>query len=220
MGQGRLLTDFEVLHTRRFVYKFFLAVALVVILGWPQSPVGQSQTSLSIPRLDKGAIQGKTYRNASIGLDFTSDPSLTFQRPEVKENGTKHESLMVGALAKVTPGSVREGTFIGTVALADYPRDERSTGACMRKAVDAQLKNGFKTVMGTSDGKLGNVTFARTDFSHTKPPAYEAVFMKACDALAFTVVFAAHDRETVERFVAATDLKLDPSVSGCRSQDK
>jgi hypothetical protein len=127
---------------------------------------------------------------------------------------------MVGALGKATPGSVRAGTFIGAVALAYYPQDERSTGACMRKAVDAQLKNGFKTVTVTSDSELGNVTFARTDFSHTNPPAYEAVFLKACDALALTVVFAARDRDTVERFVAATDLKLDPSVSGCHSQDK
>jgi hypothetical protein len=205
---------------RRFVSKSFLGLALVAILGWPQPHVGQSQASLTTPRLDKGVIQGKTYRNASIGLDFTSDPSLTFQHPDVKENGTKRESLAVSALGKATPGSVREGTFLGAVALAYYPEDQRSTDACMRKVVVAQLKNGFKTVVGTSNSKLGHITFARTDFSHDDPPAYEAVFVKACDALALTVVFAGHDRDTVERFVAATDLKLDPSVSGCRSQDK
>ena len=200
--------------------KLFLGVVLVVILGWPQPPLGQSQTSLSIQHLDKGAIQDKTYRNASIGLDFTFDPSLTFQRPEVKENGTKHESLMVYALGKATPGSVRESTFIGAVALAYYSQDERSTGACMRKVIDAQLKNGFKTVKGNSNSELGRMTFARTDFTHSAPPAYEAVFVRACDALAFTVVFAGHDRDTVERFVSAANLKLDPSVSGCHSQDK
>jgi len=201
------------------VSRSFFGLALVAILGWPQPPLGQSQASLAIPRLDKGVIRGKTYSNASIGLDFTSDPSLTFQHPDVKENRTKRESLTVAALGKATPGSVREGTFLGATALAYYPQDQRSTEACMRQVVDAQLKNGFKTV-STSTSELGQITFVRTDFFHNDPPAYESVFVKACDALALTVVFAGHDRNTVEKFVAATDLKLDPSVSGCRSQDK
>jgi hypothetical protein len=201
--------------------KPLLGLTLVAILGWPQQPMGQSRTPLTVPRFDKGVIEGKIYRNASIGLlAFTPDPSLTFERPDVKETGTKRESLTVAALAKATSGSVREGTFFGAVALADYPQDQRSTDACMRRVVDAQLKNGFATVAGSSNSDLGHITFARRDFSHKTPPAHEAVFVKACDALALTIVFAGHDRDTVDRFLAATDLKLDPSVSGCGSPDK
>lgn len=201
------------------MHRSFSGIALFTILGWAQLAPGQPQTSLSIPRFDRGVVEGKTYRNASIGLDFTSDPSLTFQHPDVRENGTKRESLSVAALGKATSGSVREGTFIGAVALAAYPPDQRSTDAYMRKVADAQVKNGFKTVKGTSS-ELGRMTFARTDFTHSDPSAYESVFVKACDALALIVVFAGHDRDTVERFVAAADIRLDPSVSGCHSQDK
>jgi hypothetical protein len=194
-------------------------LAVFAILAWPQDPATSSKPSLIIPRLDEGSIQGKTYKNPSLGLELTADPSLTFQRPELKENGTKCESLMVPALRKFRSGSAREGTFIGAVALAYYPKDQRSTDSCMRRIVEAQRKNGFKAVRGSSQSELGRTMFARTDFLR-EGLAYEAVFVKACDALALTIVFAGSDRDAVEKFVAATDLKLDPSVSGCGSQDK
>ena len=202
------------------MHKSLLSLAVVSLLGWPQLSFGQSQTALVIPHLDKGVIQGKTYRNTVIGLDLTPDPSLTFEHPEVRDNGTKRESLMVAAVGRATPGSARDGTALGVVALAYYPEDQRSTDSCMRRVVDAQLKSGFKSVTSSSKSELGGITFARTDFSHSDPPGYEAVFLKACDALALTVVFSGHDRKTVEKLVAATDLKLDPSLSGCRSQAK
>jgi len=89
----------------------------------------------------------------------------------------------------------------------------------MRRIVEVQQQSGFKTVRGGSQGELSGTTFARADFVR-EGPAYEAVFVKACNALALTIVFAGPDQNTVERFVAATDLKLDPSVSGCGSQHK
>ncbi len=88
----------------------------------------------------------------------------------------------------------------------------------MRRIVEAQQKNGFK-LQGSSQGELGATTFARADFLR-EGPAYEAVFVKACERLALTIVFAGPSRDAVERFVAATDLKLDPSASRCGSQYK
>jgi hypothetical protein len=174
---------------------------------------------LIVPRLDEGSIQGKTYKNPSLGLELTADPSLTFQRPELKGNGTKRESLLVAALGKFRSESAREGTFIGAVALAYYPEDQRSTDSCMRRMVEAQQKNGFKVMRGSPQSELGPTMFVRADFMR-EGPVYETVFVKACDALALTIVFAGPDRDTVEKFVAAPDLKLDPSVLSCGPQDK
>ncbi len=201
------------------MYKSLLGFLMLAFFGWPQNPAPPSEPLLSVPRLDKGSIQGKTYKNSSLGLELTPDPSLTFQNPELKENGTKREALMVAALGKLRSGSAREGTFIGAVALAYYPEDQRSTESCMRRIVETQQKSGFKAVRGSSQGELSGNTFARSDFLR-EGPVYEAVFVKACDALALTIVFSGPDQNTVERFVAATDLKLDPSVSGCGSQYK
>jgi hypothetical protein len=201
------------------MYKSLLGLVMFAFLGWPQDPASPSKSLLIVPRLDKGSIQGKTYKNSSLGLELTPDPSLTFQRPELKENGTKRELLSVAALGKVRSRSAREGTFIGAVALAYYPKDQRSTDSCMRRIVEAQQKNGFKTVRGNSQGEVGGTTFARADFLR-EGPVYEAIFVKACDALALTIGFTGPNREAVERFVAATELKLDPSVWACGSQYK
>src|SRR5258706_4130453 len=99
------------------MYKSLLCLVMFAFLGWPQDPAAPSK-SLLIPRLDKGSVQDKTYTNSSLGLELTPDPSLTFQHPELKENGTKRESLMVAALGKFRSGSARAGMFIAAVATA------------------------------------------------------------------------------------------------------
>ena len=46
-------------------------------------------------------------------------------------------------------------------------------------------------------------------------PLYEATFVKACDPLVIAIVYSGSDQNALERFIVATDLKLDPANSGC-----
>jgi hypothetical protein len=189
-----------------------LVVGFVIfaMFGW-----FQERPALPVPRLDKGSIEGKTYRNASIGLELTPDPKLKFGAPELKgKTGTVSSSLMVAAWGKFRSGSAREGTAFWAVPLAFYPADQRSTDACMRRVVEANQKDGLKPVQSSPDNELGGALFARTDFLR-EGPAYETVFVKTCDTLVLGFVFTGSDREAVNKLIAATDLKLDLPTAGC-----
>ena len=68
-------------------------------------------------------------------------------------------------------------------------------------------------VEGTPEGQLSGVTFARADFrQHSK---YVVVFVKACDVYAFVFIFAGLDRESTNKLIAQTNVKLDMNSSGC-----
>jgi hypothetical protein len=188
-------------------------VILIGVFGLFQNPATSSK-SLAVPRLEKGTINGKTYRNPSIGLELTPDSSLKLQSPELRNKGSKSEILSVAALGKFKWGSAREGMFVGIFALASYPEGERSTSSCMQHVVEAQAKNGLKVVQQSSQSELGHTMFVRSDFLK-EGPIYEAAFVRACDTLGLTIVFTGPDRNTIEKYIAAADLKLDPLVSGC-----
>lgn len=195
-----------------------LIVALVIITmpAWSQDhTVVPAKPSLPAPRFDKGVVEGNTYKNASVGLEFTPDPKLRFGTPELSgKPGTVPLSVTVAAWGEFKPQSAPEGTTFLATALAYYPEDQRSTGACMRRLGQANRKNGFQMVQDTGQGQLGRVPFARTDF-FKEGPAYEAVFVKACDTQALVFVFTGSGRDTVNRLIAATELKLDLATSGC-----
>jgi hypothetical protein len=199
---------------------FVLIFGLVIcsMLGRSQQPTVESAESLARPKLEKGSVQGKTYKNASIGLELTPDTKLKFGTPELK---TKPLSLSLAAWGKFRAGSAREGMAFWVIESGYYPSDQRSTGAFMRRVVDANQKDGFKAVQSDPESVWGgNSFFARTDFSHKDPTAYEVVFVKACDTLAMGFVFTGSDRDAVNRLIAATELKLDSVTSGCASQSK
>lgn len=171
---------------------------------------------LGVPRLDRGNVEGKTYKNASVGIELTPDSKLKFRTPELEgKPGTVHSSLMVLALGESKSGSAREGTAFWAVPSAFYPVDQRSTDAFMRRVVEANQKDGLRPVRGSSVGELGGILFVRTDFVVRDGPAYETVFVKACDALGLGFVFTGSDQATVNKLIAATELKLDLTISGC-----
>ncbi len=194
-------------------------VAFGAMLAWPQDPRVPANPSSPVTRLDKGIVVGNTYKNASLGLELTPDPKLKFKAPELAgKPGTLPLTLMAAAWGKFKPYSAREGTVFSAIALASYPENERSTHACMRRIVEANLKDGLKPTGDTKEGVLGGVSFARTDFFN-KLPAFESVFVRACDAQVLVFMFSGADQDAVNSLIAATDLKLDLPRSGCGNQN-
>jgi hypothetical protein len=165
--------------------------------------------------LEKGSVEGKTYKNASIGLELTPDAKLKFGSPELKH---KPLSLSLAAWGKSKTGTAREGTALWVIESDYYPSGQRSTEDFMRRVVEANRKDGFKPAQDSSDSQLGKTSFARTDFSHKDYPAYEVVFVKACETLAMGFVFTGSDRDAVNTLIAATELKLDLPTAGCAAK--
>jgi hypothetical protein len=65
--------------------KLIVAVVILAMLAWSQEPAAvPAKPALSVPRFDKGAVEGKIYKNASVGLELTPDPMLKLGTPELR----------------------------------------------------------------------------------------------------------------------------------------
>jgi hypothetical protein len=121
--------------------------------------------SIPIPQIEKGRIDGRTYKNPPIGLEFTPPVGLTFGKPVLKGTpGTVPLLVTVAAWGEQEQLSPREGEIFYAEALAYYPDDQRSTKAYVHKIVRANRRRGFEFAGNSFDAKLGGVSFSRTDF--------------------------------------------------------
>jgi len=187
------------------------------LVAWSQQrvvTVVPAKPSLPVHRLEKGLVEGKTYKNPSLGFELTPAPELQFDNPELNGTpGTVPLVVTVAAWGEKKLFSTRDGTTFYADALAYYPDDQRSTGAYTRKVIQANRDEGFEPV-GSLEGIFGGLSFARTDFK--RGAVYEAVLVKACDAQALIFIFTGSGRDRVNKLIAATELKLDSVRSGCR----
>ncbi len=216
-----------------------MSIIFLVIFALLGCSEARTAEASEVHHLDKGAVEGKTYKNAFLGLELTPASNLKFKAPELKgKAGTVHPSLLVAAWGKSTSDSSTEGTAFWAADLTSYPVDERSSEACMRSIVDEKVKDGLQ-VQRSTQADLDGLPFARTDFllpaerqsefsvkvgiRHRWPEtrgraAYQAVFVKACSTVALGFVFTGSSRAAVEKLIAATELKLDSSAAGCSSR--
>lgn len=186
---------------------------LVVV---PSKPSGITSKT-AVPQMEKGSVEGRTYKNASIGMELTVPDGLEFGKPELKgPPGTLPLLVTVTALRQEGLWSPRKVLAFYAEALASYPEGRRSTDAYMAKAVKGNRETGYEPVEQNLKTSFGGMSFARTDF---RGSLYEAVLVKSCDAQAFVFIFASSGKETVDALIAATNLKLDPVRSGCRRSD-
>jgi len=182
----------------------------------PKTIVVPSTTAAVGPQWEKGAVEGGTYKNASVGLEVTQAVGLEFGTPELEGNpGTLPLIVTITALGENKPGIARKVMAFYTDALAYYPSTYRSTDDYMRRIVRSQQNGGYQPIEATPYAMLGGVAFARQDFK--KGMVYESVLVKACDIQALVFIFGGADEETVNQLSAATELKLDPTTSGCFS---
>ncbi len=179
------------------------------------------------PLWDKGEVVGRTYRNASVGVELTPPPGLEFVGPPKLKGNAGTVPLLVAIRAAEPPTFLpgRKVMAYYSDALAYYPLGQHSTGAYLRKVVQENQNagQGFQPLGDSSDQIFGGVVFARQDFE--SGAVSEVVLVKACDAQALVFIFAARDRDEVNKLIAATDLKVDQERSGClsntaASQDK
>ncbi len=198
---------------RKATVTAFIGVAL---LTWSQvRAVGvQSKPTLPVPQWDTGVVEGRTYKNASVGLELTTAPTLKLGAPELKGQPGSAPFLSVAAWGEKKSFTPREGTIF--YADAYHPADDRSAEAYMRNVIRINHEKGLEPVGASTESALSGIPFTRIDFKNG--PVYEAVWVKACDTQALVFIFTGSDRDVVDELVAATELKLDLSRSGCSSK--
>lgn len=185
----------------------FLALRLRFEYNPPSGPA---------PHWDKGQVVGRTYKNASVGIELTPPTSLELGDPELKGNpGTLPLLVTINAAGESERATARKVMAFYTEPLASYPSTRRSTEDYMRRIIRNQQNNGYEPIEAAPYGMLSGIAFARHDFK--KGIVYESVLVKMCDTQALVFIFAGADEEIVNELSAETKLKLDPAISGCLS---
>jgi hypothetical protein len=199
---------------RRIFAVIFIFVSAAALPQGRVTGVAPSKPSGVIPRWDKGVVEGRTYRNVSVGLELTAAPGLEFGTPELKGNpGSVPLLVTISALGEERLFSGREVMAFYTDALAYYPETRRSTEAYMQRVILGNRKEGFEPEEVNSETLLSGIAFERRDFN--KGSRHEGVLVKACEAQALVFIFAGSDRDAVDKLIGATNLKLDFGHSGC-----
>ena len=192
---------------------------LAIVFGAGTQFLGIAQTATKLPPrvpLTIGVVEGNTYKNSSLGLEFTPSPGLRFSAPELKGTpGSVPLLVTVGAWSGRSMVSANRGTVFYADDLGYYPEDRRSTRAYVERVVRNEKNEGLDLVEGAVEGQLGGVTLARVDFRQSS--LYEIVLIKACEVYAFVFIFAAEDLDSANALIAQTKIKIDMAVSGCRA---
>ncbi|MGA2966935.1 MAG: hypothetical protein ABSD64_12040 [Terriglobales bacterium] len=194
-----------------------LAILIFTLFTSAQTVIVPSNPSIPVPRMETGLVNGRMYKNSSIGVELTAADGLAFGTPELKGTpGTVPLLVTITALRNETLFSPKYVMAFYADALVYYPEGQRSTDAYMRKVIRGNRQTGYEVVQENLNVSFGGVSFARTDFHGA---SYEAVLVKSCDAQAFVFIFASSSKDTVDKLIGQTDLKLEPVHSGCHFAD-
>jgi hypothetical protein len=183
---------------------------------WSQgSAVPRTRSKAPVPAQKvlptKGVVESGTYKNASIGLEFTPASSLRLQEPEMK--GTLDATpLLITVRAVADPGpflglfSERSTTVFYAEALAYYPEDKRGASNYVQRVIRAQEAGGFRHVGSVTSAQLSQTSFLRADFEKGK--AHQAVFVTTHNGYAFVFIFGALDVGVTDKLIASTKIRV------------
>lgn len=191
-----------------------VSFALIVAYLQCTSALASSKYSLGAHRLTKGFVEGRIYKNASLGLELTLAPGLNWGSPEINGTpGTVPLVIKVAAYGERKLFSATRGTVFYSDTLAYYPAAQRSTEAYLGKVIRANRQDGFELVAYPSEDRWNGVSLARADFR--KREVYEVVLVKACQTQAYVFIFAGSGRIEANQLISETKLKFDLAKSGC-----
>lgn len=185
-----------------------------VSLAQPQTAQPNAKAAASTQNLppSKGFIEQGTYKNASIGLEFTPAENLHLQEPEIRAKpGTVDSNITVSALADTglfSGFSARSLTTFYADLLARYPERSRNSASYMKMVTRAQEADGFQHVGSVASDQMSGISFVRSDFTRRK--VYEAVLVTTHNSYAFVFIFAGSSVEVTNTLIASTKVKFAP----------
>jgi hypothetical protein len=192
-----------------------IAFAASLLISWPQQGTRHSNTATSAPSLmpTKGLIDKGTYKNPSIGLEFTPAENLKLLEPEMK--GTPGTTPLLITVQAASDRGLISGIFSApsiTIfyadALAFYPEEQRNVPRYLKKIIRTNEADGWQHVHGMTSGQMTDISFSRLDFA--KGDVHEAVLVAVHDGYAFVFIFAGSDIGVANKLIAATQVKFTP----------
>src|SRR5258708_3369866 len=152
-----------------------------------QSPQSNAPAPASSQNLqaNKGMIEKGTYKDPSIGLEFTPAENLDLQEPEMRGATVTVQALDRGWSAGLL--SARSLTVFYAGAFSLYPERWRNATSYMKMVARAQEVDGLQQIGSVTSDQMSGIQFVRADF--TKGRVYEAVLVTAHSGYAFVFIF-------------------------------
>lgn len=201
---------------KRHFRAVILAVTCVVAVSVarpgqaPKNPAAKAPTVLATLSATKGSVEQGTYKNPSIGLEFTPADNLRLGDSEMKGTPGAAKLLITieakddGLLSGLT--SSKSLTIFYAESLAYYPENQRNTSRYVPKVIRANQGYGYQIVNEGAPERLSGYSFTRVDCVMGK--VYEADLISTHNGYAFVFIFAGRDLETVNKLIATTKVKI------------
>lgn len=173
-----------------------------------QSPQSNAPAAASSQNLqpNKGMIEQGTYKNPSIGLEFTPAENLGLQEPEMRGPVVTVKALDRGWSAGLL--SARSLTVFSAEAFSRYPEGWRDATSYMKMVIRAQEADGFQQIGSVTSDQMSEIRFVRSDF--TKGRVHEAVLVTAHNGYAFVFIFTGSGVGVTNVLIASTKVKFTP----------
>ena len=178
-----------------------------------RTPDTRSQPTPSIRNVlpTKGVIEQGTYKNPSIGLEFTPAEGLHLEEPEMK--GTPGAASFFISVQAFSDRTLLHGIFSprSTLvfladALAFYPQEQRDPARYLQKVKRANLADGYQQVGEDTPAQMSGIAFLRADF--IKGEVHETVLITTHNGYALLFIFADSSIERTNKLIASTKVKL------------
>lgn len=178
------------------------------------SPAADAAPPKSTAADPRGTVDGHTYKNAFLGLEFTLPDELQFQEQPAAESDPATGRMIISIHAGSKPGNrfafrkyiVDKAIMFVAAPLARHPVDERTDAGYMRGMAQVEKSQGFKQTGASSIDKIGITTFSRANFVHGS--RYHVVFATERKDYAFVFIFVSNDLGAADALVKATTVRL------------
>jgi hypothetical protein len=181
-----------------------IAIATVPLVFRQQSvPATQLRPAAPVPtpRIlpNKGVVEGGTYKNPSVGIEFKPPLSLRLQEPQMKGSPDAAQ-LLISVVADA--GTPLPAVGFYAEKLDAYPIDKRGASDYMQRLIRAQEAKGCQRAEAAMTTQLGGVSFLRADCEDGK--GHEAVLVTTRNAFAFVFIFEARNANEANKLVDST----------------
>ena len=163
----------------------------------PLRPAAPVPTPRTLP--NKGVVEGGTYKNPSVGIEFKPPLILHLQEPQMKESPDAAH-LLISVVADA--GTPLPAVGFYAEKLDAYPVDKRGASGYPQRLIRAQDAKGCQRAGAAMTTQLGGVPFLRADCEDGN--GHEAVLVATRNAFAFVFILEARDAKEANKLVDST----------------
>lgn len=161
----------------------------------------------------RGNVEGHTYKNPFLDLEFTFPDDLEFAEPQIDTDPPTGRRI-IGVRAGSKPRNrfslrkyiVDEAIMFVADPLARYSVDQRTDDGYMRIMSQVEKAQGFKQTGNDSIEKIGAIEFSRANFVHGS--RWHVVLATKHKDYALVFIFVSNDIRAADTLIRLTSVKL------------